>query len=115
MRHAPDALLICNEHKAVSVGEAIRGLEVVSIALDVVRPAITILVPQQRQISGLLLSNNDIVIGKNKQSARMLQACDKWRGGEAIHHPRRLSCIWDDQRSACRDWIRFWAAASFPP
>jgi hypothetical protein len=43
---------ICNQHKAFPVGEAIRGLEVVSIALDVVGLAVTILVPQQRQISG---------------------------------------------------------------
>src|SRR5207249_9049392 len=58
MRHTPDALLICNEHKAVPVGEAIRGLEVVSIAFDIVRLAITILVAQQRQRSGPLLRNN---------------------------------------------------------
>jgi hypothetical protein len=37
-------------NKAFPVGEAIRGLEVVSIALDEIRLAITILVPQQRQI-----------------------------------------------------------------
>jgi len=64
MRHAPYALLICDEHKAVPVREAIRGFEIVSIAFDVVRLAITILVPQQRQMPGLLLSNNDIVIGE---------------------------------------------------
>src|ERR1700738_1307187 len=108
MRDTPDALLICNEHKAVSVGEAIRGLEVVSVAFDVVRFPITILVPQQRQISGFLLSDNDIVIGKNEQSARMLEPYDKCRGREALHDPRRLSCIWNEQRSAWRDWGAFW-------
>src|SRR5438094_776404 len=107
MRHAPDALLVCNEHKAVPVGEAIRCLEVVGIAFDVIRLPITILVPQQRQVSGLLLRNNDIVIGKDEQSARMFQARDKWRGCEALHHAWRLSCIWCEQRSACRDWIAF--------
>jgi hypothetical protein len=93
MRHAPDALLICNEHKAVPVRETIRCLEVVSIALDEVRLAITILIPQQRQMPGPLFRNNDIVIGQNEQSARMLQARDKWRGGKALHHARRLPCI----------------------
>ena len=39
MRHAPDTLLIGNEHKAVPVGEAVRCLEVVSIALDEIRLA----------------------------------------------------------------------------
>ena len=48
MRHAPDALLICNEHKAIPVGETIRCLEVVSIALNEVSFAIAILVSQQR-------------------------------------------------------------------
>src|SRR6476659_2243195 len=48
MGHMPDALLICNKHKAIPVGEAIRGLEVVSVAFNVVRLAVTILVPQQR-------------------------------------------------------------------
>src|SRR5437588_8668175 len=94
MGHTPDALLICNKHKAVPVGEAVRGLEVVSVAFNVVRLAVTILVPQQRQISGLLLSNNHIVIRKDEQSARMLEAYDIRRNGEALHHPRRLSCIW---------------------
>src|SRR5262245_48922162 len=107
MRHTPDALLIRNENKAIPIGEAIRRLEVVSIAFDVVRLAITILVPQQRQMSGLLLRNNDIVIGKNEQSARVLQARDKWRSCKALHHPRRLSRIWYEQRSACGDWITF--------
>src|SRR5262249_23640825 len=37
MWHAPDALLICNEHKAVPVREAVRCFEVVGIALDEVR------------------------------------------------------------------------------
>src|SRR6266568_5191212 len=32
-------------------------------------------------------------IGKNEQSARMLQSRDKWRGGKALHHTWRLSCI----------------------
>ena len=91
MRDTPDAVLICNEHKAVPVGEAIRGLEVVSVAFDVVRFPITILVPQQRQISGFLLSDNDIVIGKNEQSARMLEPYHKCRGREALHEPRRLA------------------------
>ena len=95
--------MICNEHKAVTVCEAIRCVKVVGIALDVIRLAITILIAKQGQISGLLLSDNDIVVGKNKQSARMLQACDKRGGGEALHHSRRLSCIWNDQRSACGD------------
>src|SRR5215475_7010973 len=63
--------------------------------------------PQQRQISSPLLCNNDIVIGKNEQSARMLQPRDKWRDREALHHPWRLSCIWYEQRSACRDWVGF--------
>jgi hypothetical protein len=107
MRYAPDAVLICNEHKAFPVGQAIRGLEVVSIALDVVGLAVTILVAQQRQVPGPLFRNNDIVIGKNEQSARMLQARDKWRGREALHHAWRLSCIWYDQRSACRDFPAF--------
>jgi hypothetical protein len=107
MRHAPDAHLIYNEHKAVPVGEAIRCLEVVSIALDKIRLAITILVAQQRQISGPLFCNNDIVIGKNEQSARMLQARDKCRGCEAFHHPWRLSRVWYEQRPTCRDWIAF--------
>ena len=72
MRHAPDTLLIGNEHKAVPVGEAVRCLEVVSIALDEIRLAVTVLVPQQCQVSGPLFCNNDIIIGKNQQSARML-------------------------------------------
>src|SRR6202048_5347796 len=115
MRDTPDALLICNEHKAVSVGEAIRGLEVVSVAFDVVRFPITILVPQQRQISGFLLSDNDIVIGKNEQSARMLEPYDKCRGREALHDPRRLSCIWNEQRSAFPDGSAFWRRPVFRP
>ena len=45
MRHTPDALLIRNENKAIPIGEAIRRLEVVSIAFDVIRLPITILVP----------------------------------------------------------------------
>ncbi len=28
-----------------------------------------------------------------EQSARMLQSRDKWRGGKALHHAWRLSCI----------------------
>src|ERR1700730_3684323 len=107
MRYAPDALLICDEHKTVPVREAIRCLEVVSIAFDEIRLPITILVPQQRQISSSLFCNNDIVIGKNEQSAGILQPRDKWRDCEALHHPWRLSCVWYEQRSACRDWIGF--------
>src|SRR5262245_61915705 len=71
MRHAPDALLICNEHKAVAVREAVRCFEIISIALNEVRLAVTILVPQQRQKSRPRLGNNDIVIGKNEPAARM--------------------------------------------
>jgi hypothetical protein len=85
MRHAPDALLICNEHKTVPVREAVRCLEVVGIALDEVSLAIAILVPQERQISGPLFCDNDIVIGKNEQSTWMLEARDEWRGCEALH------------------------------
>src|ERR1700757_2548772 len=102
MRHAPDALLICNQHKAVPVSEAIRRFEVVSVAFDVVRLAIAILVPQQCQMSRLLLRNNDIVVGKNQQSTRMLEANDKWCCGKALHHARRLPRIWDHQRSVDR-------------
>src|SRR5262249_6015566 len=80
MRHAPDALLICNEHKAVPVREAVRCFEIISIALNEVRLAVTILVPQQRQISSSLFCNNDIVIGRNEQSAAMVQPRDKRRG-----------------------------------
>jgi hypothetical protein len=40
--------------------------------LNEVDLAVAILVPQQRQISGLLLGNDDVVVGKNEQSARML-------------------------------------------
>src|SRR5438552_188420 len=58
-------------------------------------------------MSGLLLGNDHIVIRKNEQSARMLEAYDKRRSGEALHHPRRLSCIWDKERSTCRDRIAF--------
>ena len=97
MRHPPDALLICNKHKAVPVGQAIRSFEVVGVPFDVVRLPVTILVPQQRQVSGLLLSNNDIVIGKSRRAARMLEPYDKGRDGEALYDPRRLSCIWDEQ------------------
>src|SRR5262249_9723049 len=89
----PYALLICDELKSIPVGEAIRGFEIVSIAFDVVRLAITVLISQQRQMPGLLLRNNDISIGEDEQSARMLQARDKRRGGEALHHARHLSCI----------------------
>jgi hypothetical protein len=83
MRHAPDALLICNEHKAVPVREAIRCLEVISITLNEVRLAVTILIPQQRQIPGPLLRNNDIVIGEDEQAARMLllpRICTRQQG-----------------------------------
>ena len=105
VRHAPDSLLVCHEHKAVSVREAIGGLEVIGIALDEVGLAIPLLVPQQGQIAGPLFCDDDIVVGKNEQSTRMLQARDERRGGEILHHARHLSRIWDDQRSACRDWI----------
>src|ERR1700758_557715 len=113
MRHAPDALLICNQHKAVPVSEAIRRFEVVSVAFDVVRLAIAILVPQQCQMSRLLLRNNDIVVGKNQQSTRMLEANDKWCCGKALHHARRLPRIWDHQGSAGRDWTTFWRRQVF--
>src|ERR1700730_18126278 len=113
MRHAPDALLICNEHKTIPVREAIRCLEVVSIAFDVIRLPITILVAQQRQISSSLFCNNDIVIGKNEQSAGMLQPRHKRLGCEALHHPWRLSCVWYEQRPTCRDWIAFWRRQVF--
>src|SRR4051812_823584 len=108
MGHSPYTFLICNEHKSVSVGETIGGLEVVSIAFNEVGLAVTILIPQEREISGLLLCNNDIVVGQDEQSARVLQACDKRRNCEALHDSRRLSCVWDEQRSACRNWIGFW-------
>ena len=107
MWHAPDALLICDEHKPVPVGEPIRGFEIVSIAFDEVRLAIAILIPQQRQMPGPLLRNNDIVIGEDEQSARMLQPRDKRRCGEALHHARHLSCIRYEKRSACRHWVAF--------
>src|SRR5262249_57459140 len=102
MWYAPYALLICDENKPIPVGEAIRGFEIVSIAFDVVRLAITVLISQQRQMPGLLLRNNDIIIGEDEQSARMLQARNKRRGGEALHPPRHLSCIRYDQRPPCR-------------
>src|SRR5262245_42094914 len=113
MRHAPDALLICNEHKAVPVREAVRCFEIISIALNEVRLAVTILVPQQRQISSSLFCNYDIVIGKNEQSAGVLQPRDKRRGCEALDHPWRLSCVWYEQRSTCRNWIAFWRRQLF--
>jgi hypothetical protein len=69
MWYAPYALLICDENKPIPVGEAIRGFEIVSIAFDVVRLAITVLISQQRQMPGLLLRNNDIIIGEDEQSA----------------------------------------------
>jgi hypothetical protein len=72
MRHAPDAVLIRDQNEAVSVSKPVRRLEVVGIALNEVDLAVAILIPQQRQISGLLLGNDDVVIGKNEQSARML-------------------------------------------
>jgi len=107
VRHAPDSLLVCHEHKAVSVREAIGGLEVIGIALDEVGLAIPVLVPQQGQIASPLFCDDDIVIGKNEQSTRMLQARNEWRDCEALHHARGLSGVWDDQRSACGDRIAF--------
>src|SRR5262249_44259648 len=107
MWYAPYALLICDENKPIPVDEAIRGFEIVSIAFDVVCLAITVLISQQRQMPGLRFRNNDIIIGEDEQSARMLQARDKQRGGESLHHPWRLSCIWYEQRSALRGWIGF--------
>jgi len=107
MRHAPDALLIRDEHKAVPVREAIGSLEVVGITLNEVGFAVPILVSQQRQMSGPLFRDDDIVVGKYEQSARVLQAGDECRGGESLHHPWRLPCIGDDQGAACRDWIAF--------
>jgi hypothetical protein len=72
MWYAPYALLICDENKPIPVGEAIRGFEIVSLAFDVVRFAITVLISQQRQMPGLLFRNNELIIGENEQSARML-------------------------------------------
>jgi hypothetical protein len=66
MRHAPDALLICDEHEAVPVREPIRCLEVVGIALDEVSLAVTVRVPQQRQMSRPLFCDDDIVVGKHE-------------------------------------------------
>src|SRR5262249_30757775 len=86
---------------------------VVGIPFDEICLAVTIRVPQQRQISGPLFCNDDIVIGKHEQSARMLEPRDKCRGCEALHHPWRLSCVRYDQRSACRDWIAFWGSQIF--
>src|SRR5262249_36178525 len=107
MWYAPYALLICDENKPIPVGEAIRRFEIVSIAFDVVRLAITVLISQQRQMPGLLFRNNDIIIGEDEQSARMLQARDKRRGGEALHHARHLSCIRYEQRTAVCGWVAF--------
>src|SRR5262249_18839259 len=108
MRHTPDAVLIRDENEALSMCKAVRCLQVVGIALNEVDLAVAILVPQQRQVSSLLLRNDDVVVGKNEQSARMLQARDKGRGGKTLHHPRHLSRTCDDQRSACRDRIALW-------
>ena len=108
MRHAPDAVLICNENEAVFVCKPVRCLEVVGKALDEVRLAVAILVPQQREISGLLLRNDDVVVGKNEQSPRMLEPGDKRRGRETFHHAWHLSRIRDDQGSARRDGIALW-------
>src|SRR5262249_58490686 len=99
MWYAPYALLICDENKPIPVGEAIRGFEIVSIAFDVVRLAITVLISQQRQMPGLLLRNNDIIIGEDEQSAGVLQPPGQRPGCEDLPHPRRLSSGVDYQDS----------------
>jgi len=108
MRHAPDAVLIRHENKAVAIGKPVRRLEVVGKAFNEVHLPIAVLVPQQREISRLLLRDDDVVVGKHEQSPRMLEPGDERRGGKTLHHARRLPRIRNDQRPACRDRIALW-------
>src|SRR5262245_50670510 len=47
------------------------------------------------------------LLGRTSNRRGCSKPRDKWRDREALHHPWRLSCIWYEQRSACRDWIGF--------
>src|SRR5215213_3436823 len=113
MRHFPDALLICDQHMALSPGEAVRRAEIVGIALDVIGFAVAVLISQQRQIAGLLFGHDHIIVWKHQKPPRMLESSDERRHGEADHHLGHLPGVGHRQRTARRDCLRLWPRQPF--
>jgi len=68
----PDAILIGDQDFPIAPSEAIGLIETFGVPLDEFRFALGV-GAQQRQMSGLLLGDDHVAIGQNKQAPRMLE------------------------------------------
>ena len=96
MRHAPDAVLVGDQHVIALPGETVRPVEILDMPVDPHRMAAAV-VAQQCQITGALFGDQNIAVRQHQQTPRVDQAGRERRCREAGRHLRRLPGIWHDQ------------------
>ena len=103
VRHAPDPVLVDDEHIGVAPGETVGSVEAFRVALDPVGLAVAVLVAQQGEIAGPLLGDDDVAVGQDEKPPGIRQSGREGRRGKALGHAQRLAGIGNGERSAGDD------------
>ena len=72
VRYLPDPVLVGHQDLAVAPGQPVGLVEALRVPLDELGLTVGV-AAQKRQITGLLLSDNDVAVRQHEQPARMLQ------------------------------------------
>ena len=97
MRHAPDAVLIGDQHVIALPGEAIGPVEIFDVAVDPYGASGAV-VAQQGQVAGALLGHENVAVRQHQQASRIGETGRKRCCRETRRHLRYLPAIGDDQR-----------------
>ena len=102
VRHAPDAVLVGDQHVIALPGQTVRPVEILDMPVDPHRMAAAV-VAQQREIAGALFRDQNVAIRQHQQTSRVDEAGRERRCREAGRHLRGLSGVSDNERPVAHD------------
>ena len=97
VRHAPDAVLVGDQHVIALPGQPVRPVEIFDMPVDPHRVSAAV-IAQQRQIAGTLFGDQNIAVRQHQETPRIGEAGCERRRREACRHLRRLPAVGNDQR-----------------
>ena len=105
VRHAPDAVLVGDQHVIALPGQTVRPVEILDMPVDPHRMAAAV-VAQQREIAGALFRDQNVAIRQHQQTSRVDEAGRERRCREAGRQLRGLSGVSDNERPVTHDRSR---------